>query len=73
MTAPRSPWPEAGPRGLGRELIGALLTLAGLIVLVWLLATVDWRLPVALVACLAVGGGIYLGRGPADMSDDGEL
>jgi len=50
-----------------REMTGLLLVLAGAAVLLWVLATVDWRWPVGVAAAGAVAGGIYLGRDRAEI------
>lgn len=66
MTDPPDPWQARATRRVTRELVGLLLVLAGLAVLCWLLAGVDWRLPIAAGALTAVAVGIRLGMTNAD-------
>lgn len=68
MTDPLLPEPAPIRRRVTRELVGLLLTLLGALLLILLLATVDWRLPAGLGALLLIGSGVYLGRG-----DDNEV
>lgn len=73
MTSPLDddPWRGLPTTGglVRREVVGLLLTLLGAAVLLWVLATVDWRLPVGLVAAAVLAGGLFLGRVPT--SDEG--
>lgn len=57
---------DAHERGFRRELIGLLLVLTGAAVLVWVLATADWRLAVGAAAVALITAGFLLGRVPDD-------
>jgi hypothetical protein len=72
VTGPLSDDPYEGlpatRRRVTREVVGLLLALLGALVLILLLATVDWRLPAGLGALLLIGTGIYLGRGDDEVT-----
>lgn len=48
---------------VGRELVGLLLLIVGVVVLLYVLATVDTRLVVAAGGVSLVATGVWLGRG----------
>lgn len=58
--------------GPWRELVGLLLLLAGMGGLVWVLATVDWRLVIAFVSVALITLGVALGVTPGQSPGDGE-
>lgn len=69
MSAPFSPWPDDDPRAgfptttgrVGREVVGLLLIVLGVVALGVLLATVDWRWAAGLAAAVTIAAGVWLG------------
>lgn len=56
----------AGRRGIGRELLGLLLVVVGILLAAAVLASVDWRLTAGFGAIVLIAGGLLLGRVPDD-------